>query len=262
MFKTTIVRSLAVALALATMPAISGCEEDVGTGDEQNVTATSNARIETFQGLDGQYYFNVFAGNNEQVLRSEGYTTLAGAEKGVESVKNNGVDTDNYDLLQAVDGSHYFNLVAQNGEIIGTSEMYVSKTNAERGMKATRDVLASVNRLEAAATGGAKFEVFKGLDSKYYFHLRAGNGEIVLQSQSYTSKQNAKKGVSSVRTNGGDEVNYEIREAQNDQTYFVLKAGNGQIIARGETYVSESNAERAIEDISDLIASEKIADPQ
>ena len=262
MFNNSIVRSLTVVFALAALPVMVGCEDETGTGDEQNVTATSNARIETFEGLDGQFYFNVFAGNGEQVLRSEGYTTLAAAKKGVESVKSNGVDSDNYDVLKAVDGSSYYNLVAQNGEIIGTSEMYVAKSNADRGLKATRDVLASVNRLEAAATGGAKFVVFKGLDSKHYFHLRAGNGEIVLQSQSYTSKQNAIKGVTSVRTNGGDELNYEVREAQNYQTYFVLKAANGQIIARGETYSSESNAEAAIESISELVASEKIADPK
>jgi uncharacterized protein len=254
--------TLFAVLALSATPILVGCEaEDVETAEEQNATATKNAKIETFVGLDGQHYFNVIAGNGEKVLRSEGYTSESALETGIEAVKDSGVDTESYDLLQATDGSWYFNLVAENAEIIGTSEMYSTKTNANRALKATREILAKVNRQEAAETGGAEFEIFKGLDSKYYFRLRAANGEIVIASQAYTTKASAKKGVASIRTNGGDVANFEIIPAQNDQFYFVLRAANGKVIGRGEAYVSESNAEAAIESISELIASEKIADP-
>jgi uncharacterized protein YegP (UPF0339 family) len=250
-------------VALASTPVLVGCEaEDAVQADEQNATATRNAKIETFVGMDGQHYFNVIAGNGEKVMRSEGYTSAEALETGIEAVKDSGVDTDSYDLLQAADGTWYFNLVAENGEIIGTSQMYSTKSNANRALKASRDILAKVNRQEAAATGGAAFTVFKGLDGKYYFNLKAANGEIVLSSQGYTTKTSAKKGVASIRENGGDIENFELRDAQNEQTYFVLKAANGKIIATGETYVSASNAEAAVESISALIASEKIADPK
>lgn len=255
--------TLIAVFALAATPVLTGCEgEDPTTGDEQDVTATTNARFETFTGLDGQFYFRVVAGNGERVLRSEAYTSKAARDKGIEAVKSAGVDAENYDLLAAADGSSYFNLVAENGEVIGTSQMYTTKTNANRALKTTRDIVGKINRKEAAQTGGAAFNVFKGLDSKYYFNLKAGNGEIVLASQSYASKQKAQQGVASIRTNGGDIENYELRDAQDGQTYFVLKAGNGAVIAVSETYVSSSNAERAIESVSDLIASEKIADPK
>ncbi len=255
--------TLFAVLALSATPVLVGCEaDDATTAEEQNATATKNARIETFIGMDGQHYFNVFAGNGEKILRSEGYTSLAGAETGIESVKDNGVDVENFDVLEASNGEYYFNLVAQNGEIIGTSELYSSKSSANRAVKTVRAVVAKVNRQEAAATGGAKFEVFKGLDNKYYFHLKAGNGEIVLGSEAYSSKANAKKGVASIRTNGADPENFELREASNGQSYFVLKAGNGEIIAHGEMYSSLSNAEAAVTAISDLVASEKVADPK
>src|SRR5262245_9284731 len=51
-----------------------------------------------------------------------------------------------------------------------------------------------------SATAG-KFEVFKGSDGKYYFHLLAANGQNVLNSQAYTSSSAAKTGVSSVAAN-------------------------------------------------------------
>ncbi len=41
----------------------------------------------------------------------------------------------------------------------------------------------------------AKFVVFKGSNGQYYWHLKAPNGEIICQSEGYTSKQGALNGV-------------------------------------------------------------------
>src|SRR4051812_30659030 len=54
-------------------------------------------------------------------------------------------------------------------------------------------------KCDAASNEG--FEIFKGADGKYYFHLEASNGRIVLRSQGYTTKASATKGVESVRLN-------------------------------------------------------------
>lgn len=45
----------------------------------------------------------------------------------------------------------------------------------------------------------SKFEIFKGDNGRYYFHLKAENGEIIATSQGYTSKQGAEAGIASVR---------------------------------------------------------------
>ncbi|TCK01308.1 YegP family protein [Nocardia alba] len=49
-----------------------------------------------------------------------------------------------------------------------------------------------------------KFELFKDKGGKFRFHLKAGNGEIVLESQGYESKDGAKKGIASIQTNAPD----------------------------------------------------------
>lgn len=253
-----------VALGISTLGLAAcggGADEQPTVGDEQDVTA-KNGRFETFVGEDGQHYFQLVAGNGEKVLRSEGYTTAQGAKKGIASVKTNGVHAEMYDLLAAKSGEFYFNLLAKNGEIIGTSEMYATEANADRGAETVQGIVAKVNREEAAATGGAKFEVFKGLDAKYYFHLRAGNGEIVLKSEAYTAKQSAKKGVASVRTNGSDATNFVVLEAKNGQFYFNVVAQNGEVVGTGETYSSRAACEKAVASISALLASEKVADPK
>jgi uncharacterized protein len=40
----------------------------------------------------GQFRFNLVAGNGEIIASSEGYTTKAAAEKGIESVRRNAPD--------------------------------------------------------------------------------------------------------------------------------------------------------------------------
>lgn len=45
----------------------------------------------------------------------------------------------------------------------------------------------------------AKFEIFQGKDGKFYFHLKSSNGEIIAQSQGYSSKQHAEAGVAAVQ---------------------------------------------------------------
>ena len=50
----------------------------------------------------------------------------------------------------------------------------------------------------------AKFTIFKGKDGKFYFHLTAGNGEIIAASQGYASKQMAQKGIESIKRNAAE----------------------------------------------------------
>jgi len=85
-----------------------------------------------------------------------------------------------------------------------------------------------------------KFQVFKGKQGKHYFRLKAGNNQIVLQSQGYTTKAAAKAGVVSVKKNGKSKAQYEIRKSKKGDPYFVLLAkggtGSGAIIGHSETY--------------------------
>lgn len=249
-------------LSVAAPTGLLGCSDDsTGTGDEQAVTEAPGV-FQTFVGEDGQWYFHLLAGNGQRVLQSEGYVSRAGCENGVESVKENGVDPGQYDLLESIDAEWYFNVVAKNYEIVGTSETYVTRSNAERGMDTVQELIVQNLRVEAATTGGANFNLFTGVDGQWYFNLQAANGEIVLQSEAYQQRGGAENGIESVRDNGKLLEQYEIREAQNGQHYFVLKALNHEVIGRGEMYDSLANAERGVETIVALLQSERVADPE
>lgn len=225
-----------------------------GSETSESDLVSSSAYFETFQGVDARWYFNLTAANGEGVLRSQGYTRLASAQGGVASVLANGIDKRNFDVKQASNGDYYFNLKAANGQVIGTSELYASKSNAERGARTVRALV----RLSRDATQGApqreSMELFKGEDGKAYFHLRAGNGEIMLSSQGYTSSQSAKTGIASVLANGADADNYQVFPTEDGRHAFRLVAQNGEIVARSQSYASKSGAQQAVTRLTEIFS--------
>ncbi|MEZ2442817.1 YegP family protein [Chitinophaga sp. RCC_12] len=87
---------------------------------------------------NGEYHFFLKAGNGQVILASEGYSTRAACENGVESVRINAPDEARYERRTSKNGKHYFNLKARNGQVIGTSEMYESQAAMENGIESVK----------------------------------------------------------------------------------------------------------------------------
>ena len=87
---------------------------------------------------NGEWYFNLMANNNKIITASQGYNSKQGAEKGIESVKENASDDSKYDRRESKNDQYYFNLKAANGEIIGTSETYTTKQSMENGIESVK----------------------------------------------------------------------------------------------------------------------------
>lgn len=81
------------------------------------------------------------------------------------------------------------------------------------------------------------------------FNLQADNGENILTSEGYSSKDSCKNGIESVRSNAPDDARYDRHDSANGKFYFNLKAGNGQVIGTSEMYESASNRDEGIEDV-------------
>lgn len=247
--------SLLFVLALVAAPVLPACAIQTAQDDEAAPTEQSDedlsltvGKFETFVGKDGQHYFHLLAGNGQKVLASQAYVSLGGAQGGIASVMANGVSKARYEIREATDGESYFVLKASNGQVIAVSEMYVSQSNANRALATVVRIVKATVALAAAEASTARIQDFRGIDKQYYFHVRAGNGEIVLQSEGYVSHTGALSGEASVRANGAIASRYHVVEAADGQYYFVVKAGNGAVIARGETYASRSNAVRGVAD--------------
>ena len=89
-------------------------------------------------GRDGAYRFHLAASTGQVVLVSEPYTSMRGAEEGVESVKVNAAIEERYERRRSSKDEAYFVLKAANGAVIGTSEMYASGAAMENGIAAVR----------------------------------------------------------------------------------------------------------------------------
>jgi uncharacterized protein len=55
-----------------------------------------------------------------------------------------------------------------------------------------------------------KFEIYQDKAGEYRFHLKAGNGEVIAQSEAYTTKAAAQNGIESVKKNAPDAEVVEI----------------------------------------------------
>ncbi|WP_313299581.1 YegP family protein [Diaphorobacter sp.] len=64
----------------------------------------------------------------------------------------------------------------------------------------------------------------------------SGNGETVLTSERYTSKQNAEGGILSVKANAPYDARDQKLTARDGSPYFTVTATNGQVIGVSEMY--------------------------
>ncbi len=92
------------------------------------------ARYELSTTKVGKFHFVLKAGNNEVILSSQQYADKAGAEGGIASCQKNGKDDANFERKTSKADEPYFVLKAANGQIIGQSEMYTSKSGCENGI--------------------------------------------------------------------------------------------------------------------------------
>jgi uncharacterized protein len=94
-----------------------------------------------------------------------------------------------------------------------------------------------------------KFIIKTGKNSQFYFNLKADNGETILSSEGYTSKAACQNGIASVKTNASTDARYEKKNSADGKFYFVLKAANGEIIGKSETYQNASGRDNGIESV-------------
>lgn len=105
-----------------------------------------------------------------------------------------------------------------------------------------------------------KFVLKRTVNSQYMFNLKARNGETILTSETYLQKQGAQNGIKSVKINASNDSKYDRRKSTNDQYYFVLKAGNNEIIGTSERYVSSQGMENGISSVKSNAPTAEVED--
>jgi uncharacterized protein YegP (UPF0339 family) len=96
-----------------------------------------------------------------------------------------------FELKKSKNDKFFFSLLAGNGQIIMSSEMYESKASAQNG-------IASVKK---NSPDDARYERLTGKDGSPYFTLKAANYQVIGQSQMYASEKSRDNGIESCKTN-------------------------------------------------------------
>ncbi len=98
-----------------------------------------------------------------------------------------------------------------------------------------------------------KFEIFKSeKNKKFYFRLKAKNGQVILSSQGYGDKASAKKGIASVQKNASNDKLYERKVAANGKHHFNLCSTNKQVVGSSQMYASKSTMENGIKSVKNV----------
>lgn len=93
-----------------------------------------SGKFEIFLAKNNEFYFRLKAGNGENILGSEGYTTKANCHNGIASVQKNATDLSRYEKKTSAGGNFSFNLKAANGQIIGVSQSYKTASGRDNGI--------------------------------------------------------------------------------------------------------------------------------
>ena len=104
------------------------------------------------------------------------------------------------------------------------------------------------------------FDVNKSKADDFYFVLKAGNGEAVLTSEMYKTKDSANLGIASVQVNSGADARYERAKAADGRFHFSLKADNHQLIGSSQLYATEGSRDAGIKSVQENGKSKTIKD--
>ena len=102
-----------------------------------------------------------------------------------------------------------FDLKAQNGEVIATSEVYTSEASCRKGIASVQKNAPIANLEDQTVSEfqvqkNPKFELYTDKAGEFRFRLKAKNGQIIAVSEGYKTMASCKNGVASVQKNAPD----------------------------------------------------------
>jgi len=213
--------------------------------------------------IDGSYYFSKLDGD-DVVFMSQGYTSEAGRDNGIESVKKNMVLEERYEVAE-YDGRWYVSLKAGNRQEIAVSPLFDSKAGAQalvpgggasagtsEASSSTADASSGISTASAAvptvaaAGAGASLLGFLGttqvsdssssitkVDStKTKYH----GDDIYLPMSKYNDNIGNKSMID------GDFIQF----SEGGKFYFGLLDSDGKMAIRSEGYASSADRDAAI----------------
>jgi uncharacterized protein YegP (UPF0339 family) len=234
------------------------------------------------------------------LLETKEYPDYECAESILHYILAHGDNEENYSKSVNASGKYLFSFLNDCEEVIATSRKYDRAAERDEALKYLLEFFKKYCDIEGmhivehlllrpqskknkllpvcleAATeveGGELqefyFEIFLDVSRKPFrkrewrFRLKDKTGDIIFKSESYKALQGCKKGIASVRVNGGDFSNYRVLKSVNNRYYFNLVAANGEIIGTtSDLYKTEKSAIDKVYELISFFKGKSILPPE
>lgn len=218
--------------------------------------------------LEERYFFELRASNGEPLLTSEEYLTYEGAEKGIQTHKEN-ILNDNFRIV--LRGNEYvFKLLTAKNTLLCTGTPYKTIERCESAVASAKRFASTAiiqeepedvsirlpddddfdtTEIDEAYIKGRWVIQTSGnerIGTVYYFELLDGAGKKLLVSEEYATYEGAVNAVSTYKTNIA-KGNFRISVTKRGDYMFKLLGGNNQLLCLGEHFPTRRRCEWAIE---------------
>ena len=112
-------------------------------------------------------------------------------------------------VVKKVNTGIKLNLLATNGQVIATSEVYTTAAACKNGIASVAKNAPAANVEDQTVEGYTavahpKFEIYTDKAGEFRFRLKATNGQVIAVSEGYKTHASCVNGVESVKKNAVD----------------------------------------------------------
>ena len=143
----------------------------------------------------------------------------------------------------------------ENAEIAAEETPATEETAAEQPVEEKKEVTAAPVRKTAAKKSSGKSKKVSGKwviemrrEGEYVAKLYASNGEIILNSETYSTAEGARSGISTI-IKGVESGNFVIYNTKGGDYYFKLKSAGNKLLCAGEIYTTKDGCLAAVESV-------------
>lgn len=226
---------------------------------------------------EGEFVAYLYANNKEVMLTSETYSTADGAKKGIETIRKNASDDNNFTYYKDKNNNYYFKLKTSKNRFLCAGATYPNKSACLKSIESVKKFIDSpvsdavekdvtiikyIPQTEKAATKkySGKWTIVE-TDDMFMAQLFASNGELMLSSEAYASYSSAKDAAKNIKDNGL-KGNIIIDRDKKGRYFFKIRNSQKLTLCVGETYSQLSVCQNAIESVRAFLQTAKLPDAQ
>ncbi len=246
-------------------------EEEKPQEEEKPETPKYQGKYEVYPEAGG-YKFRLKASNGEILMVSGGYTTKAGAHKGIETFKKNVPEGSKSTQTDKNGYSQWRIFTPNDGRLIAAGEIYSSWDNANNALNSvakfydtdkiidlpsipeseTRDWAIDLGKIQPKMGGKIEYYLDPEIE-KWRARLFANNGQLLFVTDgTYVSKAGAQNAVLAIKKQIDSNAVHVLKDKQGRYQFQIANA-TGAVLVRGESYSEKARAVSAAGSVASFL---------